>query len=58
MQFLQEIMVLMSRRYVAINGGIKAHQGSTVTVLLSLKNTLSVAHSPVAELRKTISPSN
>lgn len=50
MQFLQEITVLMSRRYVVINGGIKAYQGSAVTMLLSLKNMLSVAHPLVEEL--------
>ncbi len=50
--------MLMSSRYVVINGGIKAHQGSTVTVLLSLKNVVIVAHPPVVELQKTILPSN
>ena len=48
----------MSRRYVVIDVGIKAHRGSTVTDLLSLKNMLSVARPPVVELRQTILPSN
>lgn len=45
----------MSRRYVVINGAIKARQGFAVTVLLSLKNVLIVARPPIVELRKKLS---